>query len=432
MNSTSILSLVSYDQLKNVLFYLAIATAANFLISQLVRRSFPSFKIGSVGWLALSDLEWGCKAGTTIKIGTIGLNFGAPGFNRYGKRGWIILKLSGVKVKLPKKVIFLPSESAAHPDIVAITTDRQNDTTLRPPLISHLSKLIPSSLSTGYIFCKLQILPVIVAILNYIGGILSRLVALLAIELDLAIELEEICIVAGVIRGGGDLTGASDSRLRAWIGLDHLVVTEWSKKDKGKDERRLPAIEMNSLLAITFGAPLDSSIGLSGLIRSRGTCLGFTKACIDVGINFANEGEGVKIRTQQVETILADFETAKANVATAQSSTVSLSPPTQSISPLSLIRSFSISLPLLTISANYTTTLPSRTSPQSMGCSMSLEGFKLDCLVGGLSNILLSRNHRVWLGKDRTLGFEAKANWDGMKVGITLDGPPCELTFFKP
>lgn len=407
----------------------------------MLSKVFKSFRIGSLSLAnaALHDLSWSSTSAVSdieriridarkIAIGWRRRSSAGGGGGGGGRtRNGFALILQGVHVLLPPSIL---SPSSSESPLPSTTSSSSASLNGRKGGLSEVDDLS-------------VIQHILRSTLEKLAGWALRM---LVLEAEITIEVAGVMKVDGTVRMGGTIDLVDERKVGMWIELEGLAVTASSSttasKTRGEEEPK--AIEIKSILRIEISAPYDPSHGLLGIVSTRGQCLGLQETSVDVGIQFAENKEGVGFRIREVKRILRKIDTVRdtsvvgdsdegvnRNRTSSHSSTHSISSSHQrkSASPFLLLRSLSLSLPLLVISADYTTpdTILDPLTPlqkklaKSVTFDIRLKGFVANLRMGGSSDEMMNRDQRVWIGKARALKFESRVEWEGVEARVILD-----------
>lgn len=302
-----------------------------------------------------------------------------------------------------------------------------------------LSNYAPSSLRPLFTWITGKLRRPLSSIFTYVTSHLS----IFALEIGFSIEVEGVLLAEGILTAGIQSMEGSGSRVGAWIGLEKLRISE------GGVERGLSGLSMKERMVISGSAPLDPTSGLEGLIRTRGSCYTPTQASLEVDVKFEGE-KGVHLRyheigeiAERVQDLLSERKSrlrlAEENETPSEYGDVGEHLAASPLSnPINYLRSLSLSLPRIVVSAHYTTpseiiaVCPNRPLPRSVGFVVTIKGIEGHIVMGGTTREAnIKREHLEWFGKDRELGVRAKFGWEGIEGRVKVDGSEGWLYILK-
>ncbi|KAI5479861.1 hypothetical protein MNV49_002419 [Pseudohyphozyma bogoriensis] len=424
-----------------VLKYTVIAVVSlRILVSFLLAVLCPALSIASIGLFSIGNITWRSPSKSkrngksadedriTVKVGRVGWGCAMGGWRRKRKDGcaassaWLVLKVSNVRVTIPKSWIVNPSApkpprpSRAHHD------DDQH----RPKPPSRLLSLLPS---------------------------LFPFLSLFAIEIAFELQVETALSVRGTLSAGTSLTRSRDlgTRLASWLALDGFRVVEVPPKPNDKvaqprhkgpsppTPKLWPAVEIKERVSIVASAPFGPE-----MVGGGGRGLG--RASVNVAVVFGKGLEGVHVRVHELKRILRsveDLQREKRRAAGpmprleeeseakdgAQSTKIT---PKEDAPPTALffLRTVELTLPLVVISAHYNTPIhvlaasqSNRPLPQSVAFALTVKDVAGKVWLGGTSDDAeMLETHRAWMGRERELACGAKFEWREIVGRIKADG----------
>lgn len=385
------------------------------LLTLILRRAFKSWRIGSLGWCSLRDIKWRNASGARISISSVSWACAGAGCGRGGGRSWFVLKVDGVNVWLPQRM--LEGTPDAPRDTMSTFSPK------RPSIV--FTSFVPTALEPFIAQCSLAIKAPLLAVASVVGTALSALVAHVTVEIKVHVDVEHTLRVQGIVRAGGMVQLGTDPKLAAWIGLESLRIVEITKSSP------LPALEIESLVELTISAPLDSAVGIEGLVKTRGGCLGLVKSSVAVDISFPQTKGGVHARAVELQHLLDTLRLVRGESIPPTSSPFDSMAET-STSPLAYLRQLHVTLPLVVVSARYVTPVDvpsfrdSRSLPHSAAFALRVKDVQVIVDLGGTSDGP-ECVHRAYLGKGRDLAVQAKFGWDEIEGKVMVDGTEREF-----
>jgi hypothetical protein len=380
------------------------------LFSALLGTWLPSFHIGSIGIFALRDVRWTSRrSGMKVVVDRIGWT---PVGSKSCGKGWFVLKFSRVRLLVPQDFLSRPSPPSTKPTPPPMRARTSSNASL-PPSYRRPLRLLRKAVR--------PILKVLYAWASY----LSTLISLFALEVSLTVEFENVATVEGTLSAGIDVYRGSRGewmRVGGWMGVKGVRVREWNAEDSV-----VPALEMNEMMLVEANAPLDPAMGISGFVSTRGGCV-IGKAIVDVELKFGKGkgAQGIMVRVPELERILVALENIKGEKVPVDEEP---STPT-TMNPLLFLRSVSVSLPLLVVSAHYDTPLsilessPRRSLPRAVEFALTLRGFEGSLVLGGHTNekgTRIDQEHRNFIGRGRDLGVGARFGWKEIEGRVQID-----------
>lgn len=334
------------------------------LILLLLPTLFPALRIRAITPISLHHLSYRPPS-LRLDIARFGWSL------RRQRNGWLVLRLSGVKLMLPRGFFASP---------------RPSSRTTPPPTSRH---------SFG-------------PVARRISEVLAPLVAVLAVEIEFVVELEGMLALSGIVSAGGEVgrSRAEGRRVGGWIALERLSIVELEKKGA------LPALEVREKVEVGGKALLGEG-GVGG---------------VELAVEFGEGSEGLHLRVHELGRVLESLEELRQAPTTTGRKD-------DATTPLSFLRSISLRLPLVGLSAHYHTpphilaSTPNRPLPLSVAFALTVRGVEGKLVMGGTTDgATVRREHVEWLGKGRELGVRAKFGWEEIEGRVKADGS--EGSFF--
>jgi len=416
-------------------FLFRYALIAFLLLNLFVRFLLPLFLpfSGSIGHFTPSSIhnvlvKWN---GIKIEVKSLGISV------RRGGKAWFVLHGEGIKVTVHRSTLL---------DLLSKPTEkneRSGDGDYKPTLKSNSSLL------------RRTFLPFFI----------RRLTHLISVNLDVDIDVEEVGVIRGTVKFGGQykkphlrvpIVGAprQEDKLTLWASVENLSMTEPLRGlDQKEHKTLLPAAEMREKIIFRLSGPMGyeewknlqprkGSIRASMEIEEekRGFVAKLKRARQEDG-----EKKGLIIRIHEVKRLLRGIEELQCEVkcrrkdrrdtgspSTRSESSATPPPPHTKLSPLVYFDSFAISLPTIIFSLHYTTPLsilatssPSvnESLPQTIAFAIILSGIKGSLTLKDMSDGDSVRDsHKVYLGKNRLCEVVGSIGWDELEGRIDVEG----------
>lgn len=392
-----------------IILVLSTIFLARLVLKLILRRAFKSWRIGSLGWFSLLDIKWRDVKGARVNIASVSWNFAGAGCARGGGRSWFVLRIEGVKVWLPKSLLQASEKERSKREKI-----KPSPASSRRSSISSNSNVEHSSSSTWLHQLGTSTFS---ALFVWIYKVIIILLSHITIEIKIQVELEDTFTAKTTFRAGGNLRSSLNSKIEAWVGLEGLSISEIPKKNSTR--KPFPAVEVQSVLLLTASAPIDSSIGMDRIFSTKGACLGITKSSVEIGIEFPEALKGIQIRMVELQRLCASLPAPRN-----QDSNLDDSKSTPN--SISYLRTLSITLPLLIVSAHYDTPpellnfAASRPLPESATFTLRILDVQGILELGGKTDDN-SCVHRDYLGKARALNIQAKLGFSKIEGKVKVD-----------
>ena len=344
------------------------AIGAVVLLPVILSAVLP-FSIKRVGWFKVRGLSWYIPFGASpasprsnkllLTIDKIGLTaVGSPTCSR----GWFVLQLTGLRLKVPKSWIldFAPKPAStkppkmavqaaadkAHPakladrpaDVRLVSARRKRHRSRLPPLASHLLAHLAD-------LVRVRVLAPLWRRLGLLAHLSAACVAMCAVEVEFVVEVEGVAEVRGRISAGGSLVLPSSKEQRAsdvsdedgarlplpskvgfWLAVGELEVLRAPCPETGaatatpsasasalQPAARLPALAMPAKLLISVALPVQFTTTTSKSAGSR-----VPLGSVEVDIRFGSEDadgpdeggvtDGVHVRAPELTQIMCAAE----------------------------------------------------------------------------------------------------------------------------
>lgn len=393
-----------------------------FLITTALRIAFKSLKIGSVGFLSIKNIEWRNAQGFTLSVASVGWGCAGAGCTKDGGRSWIVLRIHGVKLWIPRDALKRKDVTATPPSTKPMKPSTDQPT--RPTLLRFLPNSIRHYFALLASFLHRNIVVPGYIITNRLVILSTGFVSRFALEAKVVIEVEDTVRVEATLRAGGTITtglGKTDGVVSGWFGVEGLRISEVMKDSTIWST--LPALEMQCLLVLTASAPIKSSLDLAGVFSAAA----LERRTIDAAVTFPQAKDGIRIRLIELQRLVRAIRDI-----VGEGSPSSTPKSTSTLPIVNYIRSVSLSLPLIVISAQYHTPLEilahagSRPLPRSAAFLLCVNGIEGKLELGGNSNEE-SCQHREFVGKGRELGMTAALGWKEIEGRVEVDGVESEF-----
>ena len=407
---------------------LAVLLLVRFLIVTALRITFKSLKFGSIGWLSIKNIEWRNAQGFTLRVASVGWGCARAGCTKDGGRSWLVLRIQGVKLWIPRDAL---KRSGKDPVTQAFDPSNVVPDAVSDPLPSTPStsrRFLPTTIHRYFArlasFFHLNVVVPCYIILNRLVILSTGFVSRFALEAKVVIEIEDTAQVEATLRAGGAIAtgkGDIDGVVSGWFGVEGLRISEISKDSTIWST--LPALEMQCLLVFTASAPIKSSLDLAGVFKASA----LERQTIDAAVTFPQAKDGIRIRLIELQRLfraLRDIVGAGAPKSTSKSTTLPV---------VNYLRSVSLSLPLIVISAQYTTPLEilahagSRPLPRSAAFLLCVNGIEGKLELGGNSDEE-GCAHKAFVGKGRSLGMTAALGWKEIEGRVEVDGDQSQFS----
>ncbi|SCZ97917.1 BZ3500_MvSof-1268-A1-R1_Chr3-3g06455 [Microbotryum saponariae] len=491
-----------------VVTVVAVLLTLRVLLHVLLALFVPRLRIRTVSALGLGSFEWHDASGVVITVERFAWSI--VGTNT-SKKGWFILRLVGVEVRIPKRIVIEPPpprpprntsgsprrearfehprdgpSSRQHPlnlNGSPAGKDSVFDPSYSPPRTPRMDddhgddvqqrparRARQPSLSQLALRLVRHMLALVLAATHLIVRRLTSLLALFAIEIDLAVELEDVARVKCLVDVGGEIARPfvvrrtvdkhrrssrhdidREPHIGVWIAISGLKIHEVLpfKSTIPQTPTPLPAVEIQSLLLLSASTPLGPTGGLISLIKCRGKQWNAGRATVRVSLTIERPRRarkdldtGVHIRVYEGKALLAKVEDLlherkqflhrhprpdRAVVGAAEELPKAQNSAKPKPTPLFFLRSFDADIPLVVVSAHYHTphhTLavsPKRQLPQAVAFALTIRNISARLRMSG-STDMVKREHAEWLGKDRILGLGGTIGWGEIEGRVKVDG----------
>ncbi|SCV74731.1 BQ2448_7760 [Microbotryum intermedium] len=491
---------------RSVVTFVAVLLTLRVLLHGLLALFVPRLRIRTMSLLGLAGFEWRDPSGVVFSVER--LAWSIVGTNT-SKKGWFILRLVGVEVRIPKRIVIepppprplrntprnkpqlqhQPNEHPSNNHNNSKSSPARKDLVLdplySPPETPRLDeddeqqhqqrsrRARKTSLSQLARRCVRRIFASVLAPTHLIVRQLTSLLVLFAIEIDLAVELEDVARVKCLVDVGGEIARPSivrrtvdkhrrrstsssgrhdtdrEPHIGVWVAVSGLKIHEvLPKKSTIADPPTpLPAIEMQSLLLLSASTPFGPTGGLISLIKCRGKQWNAGRATVRVSLTIEKPRRarkdldtGVHIRVYEVKALLAKVddllherkqylrrnpERGPAELAAEEPSKTNNTNPKPT--PLFFLRSVDVDIPLVVVSAHYHTpshtlaACPKRQLPQAVAFALTVRKISARLRMSG-STDMVKREHAEWLGKDRVLGLGGTIGWGEIEGRVKVDG----------
>lgn len=464
---------MALDWLRLAFYAVVLLVSLRILLPVTLYLFLPSLRISSCSPLfGLGGITFVSSIGGRKEEERIRVEIGHVGLSVLGSKnaakGWFVLKLTGVKVVVPRQALLASPRRRANRRLShtsQVPTPILIDDETTPPQKSTLSlRRLASIVHTRLIHPSL-------IRLNRIISTLTSALTLFAIQVDLTVQVDDVLLVTGVLSAGVEVGGVAlrpskesslppdedlTTRLGVWASLARVELHEWRSDESSApsvldadDKSRpvlLPALTMHDRLLVSLSAPLGPRHGLLSFLAKRGRGFAMPRSSVRTSVAFGGgqaknvngvSEKGVHVRVHELKRVMTAVEelvksrkedARKEEDQQGEDDHEENSHRPTKISPLVYLRSIELSVPSFIVSAHYDTPLhilaasPKRQLPQSVAFAATVRGVYGKLLLGGQSDFV-KREHLEWLGKGRTLGLGGRLSWEEIEGRVLVDGP---------